>query len=87
MRFVVAFLPALACAGLMYGCIRMMLPHRKADMPDTGDAELRLRVAELEQRVEHLQLEGRSSAAEQEIRGGAQEEFRSADRAPEATVP
>lgn len=67
MRLVLAFLPALACAGLMYGCMRMMMPHNKADTPDTEEAELRLRVAELEQRIEHLQLEGRSVPAEREI--------------------
>lgn len=66
MRFVLAFLPALACAGLMYGCIRMMLPHRKAEVPDPDAATLRLRVAELEQRLEHPQLETRSAPARQE---------------------
>jgi hypothetical protein len=51
----------------MYGCIRMMLPHRKNEISDPDEATLRLRVAELEQRVEHLQLEGRSAPAEQEL--------------------
>ncbi len=67
MRFALAFLPALACAGLMFGCIRMMLPHRKTEMPDPDAAMLRLRVAELEQRLHHLELEGRSVPAEQEM--------------------
>ncbi len=67
MRFVFAFLPALACVGLMYGCIRMMLPRGKTDTPTTQEEELRLRVAELEQRVEHLQLERRPVPAEQEL--------------------
>lgn len=67
MRLVLAFLPALACAGLMYGCIRMMLPHRKAEVPDPEMTTLRLRVAELEQRLENLQPEGRSAPAEQEM--------------------
>jgi len=67
MRFILAFLPALACVGLMYGCIRMMLPRGKADSPAPPEEELRLRVAELEQRVEHLQLERRPLPAEQEM--------------------
>lgn len=54
MRYVLAFLPALACAGLMYGCIRMMMPRRKTEIPDPKDAELLLRIAELEQRLERL---------------------------------
>ena len=66
MRFVLAFLPALACAGLMYGCIRMMLPHRKAEVPDPETTTLLLRVAELEQRLEHLQLAARSAPAQPE---------------------
>jgi hypothetical protein len=64
MRFVFAFLPALVCAGLMYGCIRMMLPHRKNEISDAEAATLRLQVGELEQRIERLELEGRSAPAE-----------------------
>ncbi len=64
MRFVFAFLPALGCVGLMYGCIRMMLPHGKTEIPDPEAATLRLRVAPLEKRLHHLELEGRSVLAE-----------------------
>lgn len=64
MRFVFAFLPALVCVGLLYGCIRMMLPHRKTEISNPEAAALRLRVAELEKRLHHLELEGRSASAE-----------------------
>ena len=57
MRFVLASLPALACAALMFGCIRMMVPHRKGETSDPETAELRLRVTELERRLEQLQPE------------------------------
>jgi hypothetical protein len=66
MRLLLAFLPALACAGLMYGCIRMMLPHRKTDVPDPEVTTLRIHVAELERRLEDLEVDGRSAPAQQE---------------------
>ena len=66
MRLFLTFLPALACAGLMFGCIRMMLPHRKDEMPDPATVELQLRVAELEQRLEQSQSEARSDPSHQD---------------------
>jgi hypothetical protein len=56
MRYLLAFLPALACAGLMYGCVRMMLSgsHRSG----SGETpELEARVRKLEQELEHLRAE------------------------------
>jgi hypothetical protein len=51
MRYVLASLPALACLGLMYGCMRMMMSgsHRSGsrDTPERG-ARVRERESELE---------------------------------------
>ena len=43
MRYLLAFLPALACAGLMYGCIRMMMTgsHRSSSA-ETPELEARV---------------------------------------------
>ena len=56
MRYLLSFLPALACAGLMYGCVRMMLSgsHRSGS---SETPELEARVQELEQELEHLRAE------------------------------
>ena len=56
MRYVLTFLPALACVGLMYGCVRMMMSgsHR----PGSGEThELEARVKELEDEVEQRRAE------------------------------
>jgi hypothetical protein len=56
MRYLLAFLPALACAGLMYGCMRMMMSgsHRSG----SGETpELEARVQELEQELQQLRAE------------------------------
>jgi hypothetical protein len=58
MRYVWAFLPALACVGLMYGCMRMMTSgsHRSG----SGETpELEARVRELESELERLRAERR----------------------------
>ena len=56
MRYVVAFLPALACVGLMYGCMRMMTSgsHHSAS---GATPELEARVRELERELERLRAE------------------------------
>lgn len=56
MRYALAFLPVLACAGLMYGCIRMMMSgSRGADASRTPDLEAR--VQELERELGRLRAE------------------------------
>jgi hypothetical protein len=56
MRYLLAFLPALACVGLMYGCIRMMMSgSHGAGASQTPDLEAR--VHELEQELEQLRAE------------------------------
>jgi hypothetical protein len=56
MRYVVAFLPALACVGLMYGCVRMMM-RGSHDSDSRETSELEGRVRELESEVERLREE------------------------------
>ena len=56
MRYVLAFLPALACVGLMYGCVRMMMSgsHRSGS---SATPKLEARVRELESELERLRAE------------------------------
>ena len=56
MRYVLAFLPALACVGLMYGCMKMMMSgsHRSGS---SETPELEARVRELESELERLRAE------------------------------
>ena len=56
MRYVVAFLPALACVGLMYGCMTMMVSgsHRSGS---SVTPELEGRVRELESELARLRAE------------------------------
>ena len=56
MRYVLAFLPALACVGLMYGCMRMMVSgSHRSDSGETPEVEARFR--ELESELERLREE------------------------------
>lgn len=56
MRYVLAFLPALACGGLMYGCVRMMMSgSRRSGSSDTPELEARIR--ELESELDRLRAE------------------------------
>lgn len=50
MEILIAYLPALACAGAMVVCVRMMGQHRQSpdDAAQQELSELRRRVAELE---------------------------------------
>ena len=59
-----AFLPALACAGLMFGCIKMMSRSHGAGSPETPGLEARVR--ELEEELARLRA-GRDAP----IRSGA----------------
>ena len=59
-----AFLPALACAGLMFGCIKMMSRSHGASSPETPGLEARVR--ELEEELARLRA-GRDAP----IRSGA----------------
>lgn len=56
MRYVLAFLPALACVGLMYGCMRMMMSgsHHSST---SESPELEARVRELEDELGRLRAE------------------------------
>ena len=56
MRYLLSFLPALACAGLMYGCVKMMMSgsHRSGS---SETPKLEARVKELEQEVEKRRAE------------------------------
>jgi hypothetical protein len=51
MRYLIGFLPVLACAGVMYDCFRMM------SMSHHGAPELDERVRELEEEVARLRAE------------------------------
>jgi len=51
----VAFLPALACAGLMFGCIKMMSRSHGAGSPEPPGLEARVR--ELEDELGRLRTE------------------------------
>jgi len=57
MRYVLAFLPALACVVLMYGCVKMMMSgeHRSGS---SEAPELEARVRELESELDRLRAEG-----------------------------
>ena len=56
MRYVLGLLPALACAGLMYGCMKMMMSgsHRSGS---SETPELEARVRELEDELARVRLE------------------------------
>jgi len=56
MRYLLAFLPALACVGLMYGCIRMMMSGSHGPTA-SRTPDLEARVHELEQGLEQLRAE------------------------------
>lgn len=66
MRYLLAFLPALACVGLMYGCIRMMMPgsHRAAP---SETPNLEARVQELEGEIERLRAQSRDADRRAEV--------------------
>ena len=55
MRYLLAFLPALVCAGLMYGCMKMMSRSHGEDA--SLPADLESRVLELEQELEQLRAQ------------------------------
>lgn len=57
MRYVWTFLPAVACAGLMYGCVRMMMSGSHRSGSDETQ-ELEARVKELERELEHRRAGG-----------------------------
>ena len=58
MRYLLSFLPALACAGLMYGCVRMMMMSGSHRSGSAETQELEARVKELEQELEHRRAGG-----------------------------
>ena len=67
MRDLLAFLPALACAGLMYGCIRMMMMSGSHRSGSRERPELEARVKELEQELQQLRDERAAAGRPSEV--------------------
>ncbi len=63
MRYLLGFLPALACAGMMFVCFRMMFGGRKTEQPERPATAKE--VAQLRKEVARLKAARSAEPAEQ----------------------